>query len=175
MCLWTHVFIGQDRGMAMVPFDFRHIEQDLLEEDDGSTSLMNKKIFEILAVEWLQIQTSSDHIYPELHRWSPNSSRSEQCKDSWILNPQHIKTAHAMSPLHYLLVPSREWGNNPTPQLLTIIIKHPIPPIPSFPTKHQYDYTGWCPPVTSWFINPMNTIVISAINHSYGSYVHQLI
>jgi len=54
--------------MAMVPFDFRHIEQDLLEEDDGSTSLMNKKIFEILAVEWLQIQTSSDHIYPELHR-----------------------------------------------------------------------------------------------------------
>ena len=105
MCLWIHVFIGQDRGVAMVPFDFRHIEPDLLEEDDGSTSLMNKKIFEILAVEWQQIQTSSDHIYPEPHRWSPNSSRSEQCKDSWILNPQHIKTAHAMSRLHYLLVP----------------------------------------------------------------------
>ena len=26
--------------------------------------------------------------------------------------------------------------------------------------------TGWCPPVISWFINPMNTIVLSAINHS---------
>ena len=25
------------------------------------------------------------------------------------------------------------------------------------------------PPVISWFINPMNTIVISAINHSYGA------
>ena len=25
-----------------------------------------------------------------------------------------------------------------------------------------------------WFINPMNTIVISAINNSYGSYLHQL-
>ena len=24
------------------------------------------------------------------------------------------------------------------------------------------------------FINPMNTIVISAINHSYGTYLHQL-
>ena len=37
--------------------------------------------------------------------------------------------------------------------------------------------TGWCPPPPSdvcWFINPMNTIIISAINHSYGSYVHQL-
>ena len=31
-------------------------------------------------------------------------------------------------------------------------------------------YTRWCPPVISWFINPMNTIVISTINHSYGSY-----
>ena len=31
-------------------------------------------------------------------------------------------------------------------------------------------YAGWCPPVISWFINPMNTIVISTINHSYGSY-----
>ena len=30
--------------------------------------------------------------------------------------------------------------------------------------------SGWCPPVISWFINPMNTIVISTINHSYGSY-----
>ena len=27
---------------------------------------------------------------------------------------------------------------------------------------------GWCPPVISWFINPL-TIVISAINHSYGA------
>ena len=25
-----------------------------------------------------------------------------------------------------------------------------------------------------WFIDPMNTIVISTINHSYSSYVHQL-
>jgi hypothetical protein len=31
--------------------------------------------------------------------------------------------------------------------------------------------TMWGPPVISWFINPMNTIVISAINHSYWSYV----
>ena len=31
-------------------------------------------------------------------------------------------------------------------------------------------FTGWCPPVISWFINPILTIVISAINHSYGSY-----
>ena len=30
--------------------------------------------------------------------------------------------------------------------------------------------TGWCPPVISGFINPMKTIVISAINHSYGTY-----
>ena len=32
----------------------------------------------------------------------------------------------------------------------------------------------WGPPVISWFINPLNTIVISIINHSYWSYVHQL-
>ena len=36
--------------------------------------------------------------------------------------------------------------------------------------SHEYPITGWCPPVMSWFINLMNTIVISAINHSYGSY-----
>ena len=30
------------------------------------------------------------------------------------------------------------------------------------------------PPVKSWFINPTNTIVISTINHSYWSYLHQL-
>ena len=30
------------------------------------------------------------------------------------------------------------------------------------------------PPVISWFINPMNTIVIGIINHSYWSYLHQL-
>jgi hypothetical protein len=35
-------------------------------------------------------------------------------------------------------------------------------------------YTMWGPPVISWFINPMNTIVISTINHSYWSYWHQL-
>ena len=43
------------------------------------------------------------------------------------------------------------------------------------PDKHRYyqtntlthlTLTGWCPPVISWFINPMNTIVISTINHS---------
>ena len=28
----------------------------------------------------------------------------------------------------------------------------------------------WAPPVISWFISPMNTIVISTINHSYWSY-----
>ena len=32
----------------------------------------------------------------------------------------------------------------------------------------------WGPPVIRWFINPMNTIVIGTINHSYWSYVHQL-
>ena len=30
------------------------------------------------------------------------------------------------------------------------------------------------PAVISWFINPINYIVISIINHSYWSYVHQL-
>ena len=30
--------------------------------------------------------------------------------------------------------------------------------------------TMWGPPVISWFINPMKTIVISTINHSYWSY-----
>ena len=35
-------------------------------------------------------------------------------------------------------------------------------------------YTMWGPPVISWFINPMKTIVISTINHSYWSYLHQL-
>ena len=35
--------------------------------------------------------------------------------------------------------------------------------------------TGWCPPVISWFINPMNTIVLSTINHSeMGVINHQL-
>ena len=32
----------------------------------------------------------------------------------------------------------------------------------------------WAPPVIRWFINPMNTIVIGTLNHSYWSYVHQL-
>ena len=32
----------------------------------------------------------------------------------------------------------------------------------------------WGPPVISWFISPINYIVISTINHSYWSYVHQL-
>ena len=34
--------------------------------------------------------------------------------------------------------------------------------------------TMWGPPVISWFINSLNTTVISIINHSYWSYVHQL-
>ena len=38
----------------------------------------------------------------------------------------------------------------------------------------SYNFTMWGPPVISWFINPMNTIVIGTINHSYWSYVHQL-
>ena len=33
-----------------------------------------------------------------------------------------------------------------------------------------YIYTMWCPPVINCFLNPMNTIVISTINHSYWSY-----
>ena len=34
-----------------------------------------------------------------------------------------------------------------------------------------YICTGWCPPSdVCGFIYPMNTIVISAINHSYGTY-----
>ena len=36
-----------------------------------------------------------------------------------------------------------------------------------FHDRNGKSYTEWCPPVISWFINPMNTIVISAINHSY--------
>ena len=41
-------------------------------------------------------------------------------------------------------------------------------PASSATTKHNIHQhpTGWCPPVISGFINPMNTIVISAINHS---------
>ena len=31
--------------------------------------------------------------------------------------------------------------------------------------------TMWGPSVISWFINPMNAILISTINHSYWSYV----
>ena len=34
--------------------------------------------------------------------------------------------------------------------------------------------TRWCPPVISWFINPINYRYISTINHSFWSYVHQL-
>ena len=34
--------------------------------------------------------------------------------------------------------------------------------------------TMWGPPVISWFINSMKTIVKSIINHSYWSYLHQL-
>ena len=34
----------------------------------------------------------------------------------------------------------------------------------------SYLHTIWGPPVVSWFINPMNTIVISTINHRYWSY-----
>ena len=30
------------------------------------------------------------------------------------------------------------------------------------------------PNVINWFINPMKTIVINTINHSYWSYLHQL-
>ena len=37
-----------------------------------------------------------------------------------------------------------------------------------------WTHTMWAPPVIRWFINPMNTIVIGTINHSYWSYVHQL-
>ena len=34
--------------------------------------------------------------------------------------------------------------------------------------------TRWCPPVISWFINPMNTIVISIINPSEIVVINQL-
>ena len=37
-----------------------------------------------------------------------------------------------------------------------------------------WTHTMWAPPVIRWFINPMNTIVIGTLNHSYWSYVHQL-
>ena len=38
------------------------------------------------------------------------------------------------------------------------------------PDEKMVKTTMWGPPVVSWFINPMNTIVISTINHSYWSY-----
>ena len=44
-------------------------------------------------------------------------------------------------------------------------------------TLWQWEKNGltmWPPPVLRWFINPMNTLVIGTINHSYWSYVHQL-
>ena len=38
----------------------------------------------------------------------------------------------------------------------------------------KFSHTGWCPPVISWFINPIKYsyiyINIYAINHNYGSY-----
>ena len=42
---------------------------------------------------------------------------------------------------------------------------------------HHYKlviFRGWCPPVISWFITPMNTIVMSAINHSEMGVTNQL-
>ena len=35
-------------------------------------------------------------------------------------------------------------------------------------------HTRWCPPVTSWFINPSNCRYLRTINHSYWSYWHQI-
>ena len=45
-------------------------------------------------------------------------------------------------------------------------------------TSPVSEHTGWCPPVTSWFINPTNTIVIaylciSTINHSFLPLIRQ--
>ena len=78
---------------------------------------------------------------------------------------------------------------------LTLVIKHGWPANPilngnimcresvqifvvDFPwscLSKKHIHTGWCPPVISWFINPMNTIVLSVINHRFnGSYLHQL-
>ena len=37
-------------------------------------------------------------------------------------------------------------------------------------SKFFQTLTRWCPPVINWFTNRMNTIDISAINHSYWSY-----
>ena len=62
---------------------------------------------------------------------------------------------------------------------------HSYPPVISamawksgqFDDAPSYLETSWnlVPPSdVCWFINPMNTIVISTINHSYGSYLHQL-
>ena len=45
------------------------------------------------------------------------------------------------------------------------MVKH-IPP----QKTHILKTTMWGPPVIRWFINPMNTIVIGTINHSYWSY-----
>ena len=41
-------------------------------------------------------------------------------------------------------------------------------------TVNMLDPYNVGPPVIRWFINPMNTIVIGTLNHSYWSYVHQL-
>ena len=38
---------------------------------------------------------------------------------------------------------------------------------PDVPEANRSLGTGWGPPVISWFITPMNTIVISAINHRF--------
>ena len=46
--------------------------------------------------------------------------------------------------------------------------------LPSGHSKSRLS-TRWCPSSdVCWFINPMNTIDISPINHSYWSYLHQL-
>ena len=42
------------------------------------------------------------------------------------------------------------------------------------PWKFMVTYNVGPPSDVGWFINPMNTIVIGTINHSYWSYVHQL-
>ena len=36
--------------------------------------------------------------------------------------------------------------------------------------KQVFGHTRWGPLALSWFITPMNTIVLYTINHSYGSY-----
>ena len=111
---------------------------------------------------------------------------------SWFINPMNTIVISIINPSYcsYLHQLNANYG---APPCIVVIIVSGCGPFGSFhcqtrpdgparisPLSFYASYqkiiknTRWCPPVISWFINPMNTIVISIINPSYCSYLHQL-